>query len=138
MLLFLAAIGILRKDLLKLPFTMLCVLDFGLTFFLAAVSGHPLPTKRVLLPLWPVVGLALVETCDALCLGIKSTAWSGVPVIAANALALVLLVLFYVSSSWITRLIGRTITPSGQRSIRLPFTAPRWIAVNTAPLLIFI
>ena len=58
---FIVASLIQIKNLRSIPFSMILALDILITYFIASVLKKPLPSGRVLLPLYPLVGLSLVE-----------------------------------------------------------------------------
>ncbi len=55
-----------RRNLRAVPFTLLSLLTLAITVLGAAAFRRPLPTGRLLLPLYPLVALALCESVDAL------------------------------------------------------------------------
>ncbi|MEA4909888.1 MAG: hypothetical protein VB089_19855 [Anaerolineaceae bacterium] len=94
---YLAAGVALRGRLLDKPFTILLGGYFLLTAILAMAFQRPLPTGRVLLPVWPLLALSLVELYAALRSRLRNPRRAVLAAAAGHALVLLMLVNFLFS-----------------------------------------
>lgn len=83
-----------RRNLRAIPFTSLSLLMLVITVLAAAAFGRPLPTSRLLLPLYPLVALALCESVERLATAIAPSWTAAARGVAVGAFSGLLLINF--------------------------------------------
>jgi hypothetical protein len=85
------------KHLEKIPFTVIILLNFLLTYLLAVVFQKPLPTARILLPIYPILVLAICENISLLADNLRVKLPSIVYVLALGITSILLLANYFTS-----------------------------------------
>jgi hypothetical protein len=88
---FLVGIATHLKKLSAVPFSTILVLDILITFAASMISHKPLPTGRVLLPMYPLLGLAVGELITKMR---EFTSSRYIPVLISATLGIACLLLF--------------------------------------------